>query len=123
MYRLNDSFNDTGVNMNINTFYDIRNTYNFEVQFGLRKTGCHNIIQFDSIYIFDIFLNSTKIWLKSDLVGGNDKTSMVSTDKISKKSDLIFFKALLMLAMCLPDKDINFEIFTESIGMMICFLE
>jgi len=35
----------------------------------------------------------------------------------------MFFKVLLMLKICLPNKDINLEILSESIGIITCCLE
>jgi len=43
--------------------------------------------------------------------------------KLAKILDLIFFKFLSILAMCLLDKDMNFEMFAKPIKTMICFLE
>jgi len=43
--------------------------------------------------------------------------------KLAKISDLIFFKVLSILAMCLLDKDMNFEMFAKPIRTMICFLK
>jgi len=37
--------------------------------------------------------------------------------------DLMFFNALLMLVICLPDKDMNFEVLSVLIGTIICLLE
>jgi len=44
----------------------------------------YNIISFNGIYVFDITLDSTKVQLRGNLAGGDDKTSMVILNKICK---------------------------------------
>ena len=49
-------FNNTGVDENVSIFYNIGNTYNFEIGFRLEKTRSHDVLQINDIYILDVTL-------------------------------------------------------------------
>ena len=44
MYRLDDRFNNAGVDENISIFHNIRNTYNLKVRFRLGDMRSHDIL-------------------------------------------------------------------------------
>lgn len=123
MCGLNDRFNNTRVDRNISAFYNIRNIYDFQIGFQLRKSRRHDIFQFNGIYIFDVVLNGVEIRLGYNLVCCNNEILMISVDKVSQDFRLDIFNALLMLAIYSLDKDINLKILLEPIRTIICCLE
>ena len=56
MCRLDDKIQQSGVDENVSIFYNIGNTYNFEIGFRLEKTRSHNVLQINDIYILDVTL-------------------------------------------------------------------
>jgi len=57
---LDDSFNNARIDGNVSVFHDIRNIYNFEIEFRLREMRSYNILQINDINVLDVTLNSTQ---------------------------------------------------------------
>ena len=74
---LDNFLNITRIDRRVSTFLNIKNTYNFEIGFGLREAGSHFVFSFDNINVVDIVFNSAEVQLRCNFVHGDDKTSMV----------------------------------------------
>jgi len=83
MCRLDDRFNNAGVDENVSIFHNIGNIYNLEIGFRLGKTRSYDILQINDIYILDVTLNSIEIRLRCNFIGYNNESLMVYINKVS----------------------------------------
>jgi len=88
MYKLDNLFDISRINRRVNIFFNVRDTYDFEIGFELGKIGGHNILNFNQVNVLDVFLNCAEVQIRSNLVCSNDETTMIIAYKVCQNFKL-----------------------------------